>query len=422
MPYNIIITILLVFISFGCENEPIETDPEVVLTDNIKVYTSEKIHNNLSLLVNNGGSTSILVDKKGNTVHEWNFETKLGNDFELLEDGRSIGMFKRSDPVFSFGGFGGVVKIFDTTGKEEWSYDYTNGNDIGHHDVELLPNGNVLFLVWEEIDVVEAQAAGVNFDSNIYIEKLVEVNPTTNQIEWVWRSWDHIVQDYDTNALNFGSIANQPQRININYNLKPDGDFMHANGIDYDATKNLIYISVNFFSEVWVIDHSTTTNEASSTLGGNYNKGGDLLYRFGNPSAYNNASGTRTFYNNHFPNLLENGVPGEGNMLIFGNYGPNQSAESTVYEMMFPDPFLLLPNTNNEPTIVWSFIDDELHNGKISGADRLANGNTLICEGDFGMWEVTPEKEIVWKYENIGSSWRAYGYDIESSALQFLPL
>jgi len=38
------------------------------------------------------------------------------------------------------------------------------------------------------------------------------------------------------------------------------------------------------------------------------------------------------------------------------------------------------------------------------------------------MWEVTPEKEIVWKYENIGSSWRAYGYDIESSALQFLPL
>jgi hypothetical protein len=70
----------------------------------------------------------------------------------------------------------------------------------------------------------------------------VEVNPTTNQIEWVWRSWDHIVQDYDTNALNFGSIANQPQRININYNLKPDGDFMHANGIDYDATKNLIYI------------------------------------------------------------------------------------------------------------------------------------------------------------------------------------
>jgi hypothetical protein len=109
-------------------------------------------------------------------------------------------------------------------------------------------------------------------------------------------------------------------------------------------------------------------------------------------------------------------------MLIFGNYGPNQSAESTVYEMMFPDPFLLLPITNNEPTIVWSFIDDELHNGKISGADRLANGNTLICEGDFGMWEVTPEKEIVWKYENIGSSWRAYGYDIESSALQFLPL
>ena len=115
-----------------------------------------------------------MVDKKGNTVHEWNFETKLGNDFELLADGRSIGMFKRSDPVFSFGGFGGIVKIFDSAGAEEWSYDYINNNDIGHHDVELLPNGNVIFLVWEEIDVAEAQAAGVNFDSNIFANSTIE--------------------------------------------------------------------------------------------------------------------------------------------------------------------------------------------------------------------------------------------------------
>ena len=424
MIHKTIIAFLFISLTFSCnkDSEITPPEPEVILTDNVLVYNSEKIHDHLSLLVKSGRTTSLLVDKRGNTVYEWNFETKLGNDFELLPDGKSIGMFKRSEPVVSFGGYGGIVKIFDETGTETWSYDYVNGNDIGHHDVEMLPNGNVIFLVWEEIDATEAQAAGVNFTSNVYTEKLIEVNPNTNEVEWEWRSWDHIVQEYDPNALNYDSVANNPQRININYFINGNGDFMHANGIDYDTDKDIIYISVNYFSEIWAIDHSTTINEASSPSGGNYNKGGDLLYRFGNPSAYNNTLGTRTFYNNHFPNLLENGVPGSGNILVYGNSGPDGLAQSTVYELMLPEPFSLLPNTNNEPTTVWSFTDEELFYGKISGADRLANGNTLICEGDFGMWEVTPNGDVVWKYESNANSWRAYGYEFGSPALEYLGL
>tara|TARA_B110000483_G_scaffold37273_1_gene45871 strand:- start:176 stop:1444 length:1269 start_codon:yes stop_codon:yes gene_type:complete len=420
MIHKTIIAFLFISLTFSCNKDSEITPPEVILTDNVLVYNSEKIHDHLSLLVKSGSTTSLLVDKSGNTVYEWNFDTKLGNDFELLPDGKSIGMFKRSEPVVSFGGYGGIVKIFDETGTETWSYDYVNGNDIGHHDVEMLPNGNVIFLVWEEIDATEAQAAGVNFSSNVYTEKLIEVNPNTNEVEWEWRSWDHIVQEYDSNALNYNSVANNPQRININYYINPNGDFMHANGIDYDTDKDILYISVNYFSEIWAIDHSTTISEASGSSGGNYNKGGDLLYRFGNPSTYNNILGTRTFYNNHFPNLLENGVPGAGNILVYGNSGPDGLAQSTVYEMKLPEPLSLLPNTNNEPTTVWSFTDEELYFGKISGADRLANGNTLICEGDFGMWEVTPNGEIVWKYESEGSSWRAYGYELGSPALEYI--
>jgi len=422
MIHKTIIAFLFISLTFSCnkDSEITPPEPEVILTDNVLVYNSEKIHDHLSLLVKSGSTTSLLVDKSGNTVYEWNFDTKLGNDFELLPDGKSIGMFKRSEPVVSFGGYGGIVKIFDETGTETWSYDYVNGNDIGHHDVEMLPNGNVIFLVWEEIDATEAQAAGVNFSSNVYTEKLIEVNPNTNEVEWEWRSWDHIVQEYDSNALNYNSVANNPQRININYYINPNGDFMHANGIDYNTDKDILYISVNYFSEIWAIDHSTTISEASGSSGGNYNKGGDLLYRFGNPSTYNNTLGTRTFYNNHFPNLLENGVPGAGNILVYGNSGPDGLAQSTVYEIKLPEPLSLLPNTNNEPTTVWSFTDEELSFGKISGADRLANGNTLICEGDFGMWEVTPNGEIVWKYESEGSSWRAYGYELGSPALEYI--
>ena len=155
---------------------------------------------------------------------------------------------------------------------------------------------NVLFLVWEKIDATIADLNGVNFDGDIFPEKLVEVNPDTNEIVWEWSSWNHIIQDHDNTKPNYGNVSDNPQLININYNLQSNGDFMHANGIDYDASKDVIYISVNFFNEIWVIDHSTTTEEATLNSGGTYNKGGNLLYRFGNPEAYNNQQGGTDYF------------------------------------------------------------------------------------------------------------------------------
>ena len=196
---------------------------------------------------------------------------------------------------------------------------------------------------------------------------------------------------------------------------------MHANGIDYDEVKDVIYLNVNFYSEVWVIDHSTTTAEAASNAGGNYNRGGDLVYRFGNPEVYDNPAGIRLFSNNHFPNILEGNELGAGNLLIFNN--GSDIGQSTVYELDMPDNFNLLLNTNNEPNIVWSFTDPDLFNGRISGAVRLQNGNTLIAEGDYGFWEVTNSGEIVWKYNGGGTNfWRGYGYAKDNPVINDLGL
>src|SRR5207253_884838 len=53
---------------------------------------------------------------------------------------------------------------------------------------------------------------------------------------------------------------------------------------------------------------------------------------------------------------------------------------------------------------VWSYSapkKSDFYSFFISGAQRLANGNTLICSGANGIvFEVTPEKETVWKYTN----------------------
>ena len=53
---------------------------------------------------------------------------------------------------------------------------------------------------------------------------------------------------------------------------------------------------------------------------------------------------------------------------------------------------------------MWSFhgvSPNSLYSPYISGAQRLPNGNTLVCSGAHGhMFEVTPEGDIVWEYIN----------------------
>ncbi|WP_026753931.1 aryl-sulfate sulfotransferase [Sediminibacter sp. Hel_I_10] len=415
-------SILLCFLSFlACNNNdndvPIEEeDDSPVLTENVEVYDDALLENGFVLVVENGGNTSFFIDKAGNRVKEYDFGTNLGNDLELLENGKLLGIFKSDNPTFSFGGYGGKIRIMDDQGNIEWEYINSDDNQLSHHDVELLPNGNVLFIVWERITAEEAQANGVNTEIDIFPEVLLEVNPNTNLVEWQWRSFEHIIQDFDSAASQFGVIGDHPELIDVNYNTFENGDFMHANGLDYDPIKDIVYLSVNFYSEVWVIDHSTTTTEASLDTGGNYNKGGDLIYRFGNPEAYHNSVGSRLFHNNHFPNILEENEIGAGNLLIFNN-GIDVS-QSTVYELDIPDTFSLIPNADNEPDIVWSFTDPDLFHGRISGAVRLKNGNTLITEGDYGFWEVTDAGEIAWKYNGlIGNIWRGYGYTQDEQAI-----
>ena len=386
---------------------PVMGDPTF---PNVDVYKGDLLEDSYVMAIKNGGTEAFLVDKKGAIAYEWTFDTNLGNDLELLRDGKLIGMFKTDNPVFSFGGYGGIVKILNINGTTDWEYEYASADYLAHHDVEMLPNGNVLFLAWEKISAIDAQQAGINTNVDIYPEVLIEVDPDTDNIVWEWHSFDHMVQDVFPSISTYGVLSENPQLINFNYNHQDSGDIMHANGIDYDPVKNVIYISVNIYSEVWVIDHSTTIEEATTNLGGSYGKGGDLLYRFGNPEAYNNTYGERLFYNNHFPNFLEDGEPGAGNVLIFVNKDKNAD-QSAVYELKMPAVFDLVPNSSNEPKIEWSFTDTELFNGKVSGAVRLKNGNTLICEGDYGFWEVTPLGEIAWKYvAEAGSYWRCYAY------------
>ncbi|CAL2075705.1 Arylsulfotransferase ASST [Tenacibaculum sp. 190524A05c] len=410
MKNNLFLTLTAALLFWSCSDDTEKAPVVPELTDEVLVYEPEKISDNLVLVSDAGADEVYLLQKDGKKFHEWTLTNELGNDAYLEDSGKLLALLKTDDDKIIFGGSGGQIQVINPDNTIDWQFVYSTEDYNLHHDIERLPNGNIIALVWEKKTAADAQDRGYQLDKDVYIESVIEVNPSTNQIVWKWSSWDHLIQDADNTKMNFGSVSNNPQLIDINFNNLDNGDIMHANAIEYDEKNDIIFISVNFYHEVWVIDHSTTTDQAKTDTGGNYNKGGNLLYRFGNPSTSKNT-GTQLFSNNHACNIINDNLPGAGNMLIFNN-GSAQS-QSVVHELQLPTTF----DFNTAPTSVWSFTDANLFSSKVSGAYRTENGNTIITEGDFGYWEVTASKEVVWKYNKGGFFWRGYPYKTNSTAV-----
>ncbi len=404
--------------------DPVIQEPDFTPEGVVEVFNADKVDDNY-ILVNDAGANRVyLMDKEARLLHEWSLTNNIGNDVFLLPNGNLMASLESDDPTIKLGGKGGRLQMVAPDGTLEWDFIYSSLEGETHHDAELLPNGNIIAMVWQSLTTTEGTQAGFMLEDGVFPESIIEINPSTNEIVWEWHSWDHLIQDHDATKDNHGVVSEHPELIDINYVPKSGtvadvkGDIMHANAIAYDAVNDVILLSVNFYSEVWAIDHSTSTEEASGHSGGNYGKGGDLIYRFGNPGTYQNSAGTRLFYNNHFPNLLKG--EDQGKLLIFSN--GNGFNQSTVYELELPSVYALQENSNNEPRVTWSFTDPELYSAKVSGAVPLPNGNILITEGDFGFWEVTREKEVVWKCNSQGFFWRAYHYSKDAPEIKLLGL
>jgi hypothetical protein len=246
---------------------------------------------------------------------------------------------------------------------------------------------------------------------SIWSEKIIEVQPTgptTGTIVWEWKVWDHLVQDHDSSKANFGPVATQPERVDVNYDTTGGkSDWLHFNAIAYNAALDQIVVSSRTNSEIWIIDHSTTTSEAAGRTGGRWGKGGDLLYRWGNPAAYRGGTtADQTLFYQHNPTWIPAGHPGAGNILIFNN-GPRGTMNvSSVDEIVPPTAtngsYVFSGGRYGPAAPTWSHQQPGFYSRIISGAQRLPNGNTLICEGspDGKIFEVTPGHQEVWRYQS----------------------
>jgi hypothetical protein len=188
-------------------------------------------------------------------------------------------------------------------------------------------------------------------------------------------------------------------------------DWTHTNCVSYNPELDQLMLCIHNFHEFWIIDHSTTTEEAKGHAGGKGGKGGDILYRWGNPRSY--RAGTvkdQQLFAQHNAHWIPKGLPGAGHVLVFNNGSKRgDGSYSSVDEIVLPvdakGRYERKEGAAYGPEkAIWSYTapnKSDFYSGFLSGAQRQPNGNTLICSGADGIFfEVTPEKEMVWRYVN----------------------
>ena len=163
-------------------------------------------------------------------------------------------------------------------------------------------------------------------------------------------------------------------------------------------------------SEIYIIDHSTTTEEAASHEGGNCGRGGDFLYRWGNPQIYNRGNNQNQILDDqHSVNWIPEGYPGYGNLILFNNRHANNQSAGLEFEppILEDGNYILLGNQPygpEEPTWVYH-PGPGWHTNVQGGAFRLPNGNTLLTIADDAeIYEVTYEGDLVWEYQYPGNN------------------
>jgi len=383
-------------------------------------------------------NTAYLIDKEGDIAHSWACDLPCNYTVLLKNNGNIVRGAINPNNTLDGAAQGGRVQEIAPNGSIVWEFTYSDATHLSHHDITLV-NDNVLLTAWEVKSTPELTQAGYDdASSSKWPTHFIEVANNGSgggEIVWEWHLWDHLIQDHDSSKDNFGVVAEHPELIDIN--MLPEmgggggpgpggnsGDWFHVNGINYNSDLDQIAFSSRHASEVFIIDHSTTTLQAASHAGGNSNKGGDLLYRWGNPSNYG-APGTQQIAEAvHDVRWITNdGRPNSGFLQFYNNNGGGNSA-STVDAIQTPVNgfnYDLSPGQAFGPSsYTWRHSCEGYSSGQ-SSQNSMTNGNVFVNmsggQGGAGyMYEADSLGNVIWQY-NAGGTPKAFRYECKDPGI-----
>ena len=321
--------------------------------------------------------TTHLLNMQGAIVHQWDLPHQPGNYTHMLPNGNLLASTWIEGGPVGLNAKGGLMQEIDWDGNVVWEY----RDPYQHHDFRKLRNGNLIYLGWELLPdeaakLVKGGIPGSEHKEGIWGDYIREVNQAGETV-WEWHGFEYM----DIEKL---PLPDNSRRV----------EYAHPNSIS-ETPEGDIIVSWRHNNMVGIIDKAT--------------------------NKFKWVESNRQFGNQHDAQVLDN-----GNVMIFANNAPlpGPGAKSRVWEFN---------HTTGETA--WEYIGDPPYtfcSSFISGAQRLENGNTLICEGQWGrLFEVTRGGDIVWEYinpffvspehkgdGNTNCVFRAYRYDADGPEIQ----
>jgi len=318
-------------------------------------------------------STMYLINMRGEVVHRWQLPF-VALSGRLLPDGNliAIGINPKTPPnrpgfgKFWIGGAAGSIIEVSWDGKPVFRH-----NDLAmHHDMVKLANGHYLYLAWEQVPrALQARVRGGTKGSEfaggiMFNDMLVEVDAQGKTV-WTWHANAHLDPDIDI----IGPLYDR-------------GEWCHMDSVSVLANGNILLTSRQTDS-MMIVERKT----------------GRIAWRWGNNTYLDRRTGRleqrfdpKALGGPHNAMEIPRGYPGAGHLICFDNGLYNSMSRAVEVD----------PATRN---MVW-------HSGQaqwgrtsfswfLGSAQRLPNGNTLICEGANGRFiQVTASREVVWEYVN----------------------
>lgn len=333
-----------------------------------------------------------LIDMNGRIVNTWQLETEhtqQGTDRAHLQKNGNI-VVSRGDMHST----DGLIQEYDWQHNLVWEF-IPEGNiphkrlTGPHHDVWRKENGNTLVICREPVPPEHLKEVREPRWQNQTIcgDTILEVDPSGN-IVWHWNSHGHL-------DINHYRLLASPDWLGGPYN-STIVDWTHVNtvrdippnkwyeGGDQRFKPGNVIISPRQLDTVYIIDRES--GEIVWQYSGDYRGG---------------LSGQ------HEPHMIPKGCPGDGNILIFDN------GASPWKDLGHAGTSLILEVNPVTKEPVWVYENMFKFNSTYaSSAQRLPNGNTLICESAGGrVFEVTIDKETVW--EHVRPTHRSYRYSYD---------
>jgi hypothetical protein len=293
----------------------------------------------------------------GRVVHRWLFSHirpgygRLLKNGNLLMTGSDVDLptAPKDEPtkaplpfeqhVTRLGGYHTTLCEMNWQGDIVWEYE----NRSQHHDFYRFENGNTMVPEWVELpeDLHKRVRGGYKMPRErlprLLGDDLVEIDSQGREIRRI-NTWKLLDPIKDP-------ITPSTRRW----------EWTHLNGIDINEKGEIVFSARNT-NRVAVINAAAT----------------EIRWKFGRG------------HGQHNPTWVGD------NIQVFDN---GDSSSSRVIEIN--------PDTDE---VVWTYHGvpfQQFYSGHISGASRLASGNTLVCEGTSGrLFEVNKARDVVWEWIN----------------------